>query len=370
MQKLLLFILLSGLFIIPLVGHECDNPECDHSHDGGPPKPCEYHEMRESPLLNDPRYQKLPEEPLFQVRSKDKILEGRYIAPVFTADGDNILVSSPGYRGIWISDIHGNELRKISDANLASWRPYVTDRDSVYFRTVDFNKTRDVTYSIQKYDLESGEVQPIYQGKENEIVRTPIITKEKDSLVFMRDRSIDSRTIREVEGVRSLEDRKVTMAYSDVISGEGAVYLKSYGSRKSQKVSVGEVAGAEVMSPGGKKVVYLTSAVEPGGGMVYDLERDTQFEVGEGTSFAWSPDSEWLVYEVTVDDGHYIYQSELFIIRADGTNRQRITFEEGFALQNPAWSPDGSRIVAEDIFSGSIYMLEVDFIDDSKKGRK
>lgn len=374
MRKLLLLCIFSGLLCLPLIGQECDGQACDagcdHSHDGGPPVPGEHHDVRRSPLLSDAKYQEPAQDPVIMVYNKEKILEGEYIAPVFTADSENIIVTSLGYRGIWIGDIRGNEVRKISDASLASWRPYVIDEDAVYFRTADFSETGDVTYSIQKYEFGARRAEILYQGEKNENIYSPVITKERDSLLYIREGGLEGRSIREVPGVRSLEERKVKLAYSDVISGEGAVYVNTFGTRDSQKISVGDVAGAEVMSPDGKKVVYLSSAVAPGagGGMIYDLETDTQIEVGEGTGFAWSPDSQWLVYEVVVDDGHIILQSELFIIRADGTNRQRITFDEGIALQNPSWSPDGRKIVAEDIFSGSIYMLEVEFIDETKKG--
>lgn len=377
MQKAIVIILFCGLLSLPLVGQDCDDHACDgcvHDHgisiNGGPPVPGEYHDIRQSPLLSDPKYQEPAQDPVLMVYNKEKILEGDFIAPVFSADGENILVTNLGYKGVWMGDVRGEGLQKISDASLASWRPYVVDEDAIYFRSVDFSERGDVTYSIQKYDFGARKAEIIYQGEKNENIYSPIITKERDALLYIREGDLVGRSVREVPGVRSLEERKVQLAYSDIISGEGAVYVTSFGTRDIRKISVGDVAGAEVMSPDGKKVVYLTSAVKDGGGMVYNLETGTQVEVGEGSGFAWSPDSEWLVYEVVVDDGHIILQSELFIIRADGTNRQRLTFDEGIALQNPSWSPDGQRIVAEDIFSGGIYLLEVEFTDNTKKGGK
>lgn len=58
------------------------------------------------------------------------------------------------------------------------------------------------------------------------------------------------------------------------------------------------------------------------------------------TSFSWSPDGAQFVYATT--------EWDLWIVNVDGSGQQRITDDE--AHQNlPAWSPDGSSIVYEQI---------------------
>lgn len=52
----------------------------------------------------------------------------------------------------------------------------------------------------------------------------------------------------------------------------------------------------------------------------------------------WSPDGEWLVFSSTRDDDQEIYK-----VRADGTDLQRLTNNIGFDGQ-PVWSPDGQWI--------------------------
>jgi len=54
------------------------------------------------------------------------------------------------------------------------------------------------------------------------------------------------------------------------------------------------------------------------------------------TSVAFSKDGEWVAYTSDVD-------GQLWRAKADGTNRQQLTFPPSIAAF-PSWSPDGERI--------------------------
>ena len=56
---------------------------------------------------------------------------------------------------------------------------------------------------------------------------------------------------------------------------------------------------------------------------------------------AWSPDGEWIAFEVCVDD-----TVDLYRIRPDGADLQRLTADPGSEM-NAVWSPDGEWIVFE-----------------------
>ena len=54
----------------------------------------------------------------------------------------------------------------------------------------------------------------------------------------------------------------------------------------------------------------------------------------------WSPDSTKIVY-ISNQTGAY----RIWVMNADGTGQRRLTDDPGFADLNPAWSPDGERIL-------------------------
>jgi len=62
---------------------------------------------------------------------------------------------------------------------------------------------------------------------------------------------------------------------------------------------------------------------------------------------AWSPDGTRIVFTSTRDEAgvppNDVYNAELYVMNADGSNQTRVTNDPGVDTQ-PAWSPDGTRI--------------------------
>jgi TolB protein len=58
----------------------------------------------------------------------------------------------------------------------------------------------------------------------------------------------------------------------------------------------------------------------------------------------WSPDGTRIAYVVPVE-GAPVAQSDIYVVNADGSGRTNLTQNPEFLDREPAWSPDGSRIV-------------------------
>ncbi len=97
---------------------------------------------------------------------------------------------------------------------------------------------------------------------------------------------------------------------------------------------------------------------------------------------AWSPDGAWLVYQITRDHtheagdprqhtpddaphlhddktNHQIVDSELWLIRPDGTARQQLTATPDVIESDPDWSPGGTSIVCRDERTGRLRVLKL-----------
>jgi len=107
------------------------------------------------------------------------------------------------------------------------------------------------------------------------------------------------------------------------------------------------------VSPDGSKLLYQEISR---GLFVYDFLSGRVSALGRGDDASWSPDSRFVVFERTKDDGHAILSSWLYVADLEGHVGQ-LTNEPDRLDMRPTWSPDG-RYVAFDA-NGTIYLASI-----------
>ena len=108
-------------------------------------------------------------------------------------------------------------------------------------------------------------------------------------------------------------------------------------------------------SPDGKSLAFVSSRSGQADIWIFDLESKklrnlTNHPAGDFRP-AWSPDGAWLAFSSDRDSTKQKgisgfstrHSTEIYLIRADGSNLRRLTFSQTFA-GSPAWSADGKRI--------------------------
>jgi len=292
-----------------------------------------------------------------KVKSIKKIVSGNYLAPQFSADGKKIIFTGENFRGLWIANIDGSGVEKISDDLMSGWKPVSSKYNEIIFRSGEMTDKGDIIYTVKKYDMNTKKTVQLYRGT-NEDIYPPKLSKYNDNVVFVKDRKFASIKIREVKGAPPLRQQVDKITFSD---GGRVWYITPLMDRPVEISGGRETCGGDELSPDGKKVAYLhgnTNSI-----IIYDFETGKEIDVGEGSTVAWSPDSKRIAYSVSCDDGHFIIHSDIFVVNADGTGRQRLTYTEDIAELNPAWSPDGKSIVCEDAFGSGIYLISLEIIN-------
>lgn len=312
-------------------------------------------ENHSSSLLHNPDYQKAPENPELEIVRKEKVLTGPFMAPQFTADGEQLILTGDNFRGLWLAPRNGSQMPvKITDEYMAGWRPVSTRDNNIFFRTGDFSDNGDVTYTVKSYDIRTGRQEEIYRGR-NENIYPPQLSKDGEMIYILRDGDILGRSITDGVLTRDLSSRQDGVSYSD----GGRVWHRQVNKDKPVEISGGrEACGGEVPSPCGRYIAFLSGDLNAI--LIHNLQTGEEVNVGEGSNLAWYPDGSLLLYDVTSDDGYFITESDLFTVRPDGTNRQRVTFDSDIAYFNPSWSQDGRYIACQDEFTGEIYLFEVE----------
>jgi dipeptidyl aminopeptidase/acylaminoacyl peptidase len=107
------------------------------------------------------------------------------------------------------------------------------------------------------------------------------------------------------------------------------------------------------VSPDGSKLLYQEISR---GLFVYDFSSGRVSALGRGDDASWSPDSRFVVFERTKDDGHVILSSSLYVADLEGHVGQ-LTNESDRLDMRPTWSPDG-RYVAFDA-NDAIYLASI-----------
>lgn len=157
-----------------------------------------------------------------------------------------------------------------------------------------------------------------------------------------------------------------SIAYQSRGSGEAqwSIYvMNSDGSDRSRLAEAQSgFLSAPSWSPDGSKLAFVSErdgspdiwVMTSDGSDPVDLTQDE----AKDHSPAWSPDGEWIAFASVRDSLYW----ELYLMRPDGSDVQRLTWWEDASDLSPTWSPDGTRIAFASKRDGNweIYMMDRD----------
>jgi TolB protein len=147
------------------------------------------------------------------------------------------------------------------------------------------------------------------------------------------------------------------IVFSSNRTGDGELFaMRADGSDAVQLTSKPGYDGGPFFSPEGKRVVYrsdragndllqifVADVVPDSSGKIVGLKNERQLTKDRNVNWGpyWHPDGKHIIY-ATSAHGHTNY--ELYLMRADGTRKTRITFTPGFDGL-PVFSPDGKWLM-------------------------
>jgi Tol biopolymer transport system component len=276
-----------------------------------------------------------------------------FVQPRWSPDGALIAFTEAGYQGLWIMKGDGTGARQISDEAAAGfgieWAPNskaLVSRVAKYEKRFRYN-------AVKLFDLEKNEARLLTEYRTFMPGLPHWAAAGHQVYMFNRqnlevfDTGIEAATLTKTAAntqTQFLKEDKI--AIGDITTGAYRV-LEPLQRQTCLNLTP---------SPQKTKVAF---EILGGNMFVMNVDGTGLIDLGEGHRPQWSPDGDYLVYMITKDDGHQIQDSELFVIRWDGREKNQLTFTTDKLEMNPSWSSDGKSIAFDVMNDGAIYVLEI-----------
>jgi len=154
----------------------------------------------------------------------------------------------------------------------------------------------------------------------------------------------------------------------EISSAWGEIWLETVDRTVRKKITPGKEYIFAELSPDGSKILADYGPAE----FVLDLKGNVILDLGKYrpqttlpnclayiVGAQWSPDGKKILYYVEVEDGHEVYDMDIYIINTDGTGNTEIATAPEETEAGASWSPDGTRIVYVNGTTGKIYVVKM-----------
>jgi Tol biopolymer transport system component len=276
-----------------------------------------------------------------------------YMSPVWSPNGKMVAFTSANYNGIRTINLENNNVKQITDEAAAGFIiKWSRNSENILSRVARFEGMKRYN-AIKIFNVKTGETNQLSDYRTMMPGIPDWANGDEEVFIYNRDKLEKFSTGLTKTNIKA-SDKIVYKRNNKIAVGN----LSTESFNIYEPVKDGEVLNLTV-SPDGSRVAF-----EIIGGNMYSMNADgtSLVDLGIGYRPAWSPDSEYIVYMITEDDGHQITSSDLYSIKYDGSEKINLTNTTDKSEMNPSWSPDGRFIAFDVLEEGAIYIIGIDKI--------
>lgn len=272
--------------------------------------------------------------------------------PVWSPDGESIAFTSARYQGLFVADASGDNVRQITDESAGFGFSWSADSESILTRVSEYENRRR-NHAIKIFHANGQEPTQVTEYRAN-MPAVPTWADFDEKVVLIANDK--------VEAFDSGKETPLRLKQSE---------SQSFYVLKTNEIAKGKIPenSTENISPF-DDATYLNLQVSPDGqklafevygGNLYvmNIDGSNLVDLGNANRPRWSPDSQYIVASVSVDDGHNYQSSDVYALNINGAERINLTPDSDLIAMNPSWSPDGTKIAFDTANEGAIYVINV-----------
>ncbi|MEP1307347.1 MAG: hypothetical protein ABJK11_13020 [Balneola sp.] len=272
-------------------------------------------------------------------------------SPIWSPDGNTIAVTADQYRGIWLADANGSNMKQITDADAGYGMKWSPDSKSILTRlnTVE-NRRRNHAIAIFNTDGTSSTITDFRPKME----ALPTWGQYGEKVVLIQDNKIEAFN----SGLEIDQKFKTRPSQAFYVLKKNGIAKGMIPTNSTENISPfndAQYLNLEV-SPDGQKLAF---EVYGGNLFVMNVDGSNLMDLGKANRPNWSPDSQYLVASVSEDNGYNITKGDVFAFSVDGSQKINLTVNTDLIAQNPDWSPIGSKIAFDVPNEGAIYVINI-----------
>jgi len=275
-----------------------------------------------------------------------------FMQPVWSPTGEWIALTSTRYDGIWLIKPDGKGLQQLAvDLAVGYKMKWSSDGKMLLGRAAKYENQR--RYNAIKVYETSTKRERVLSDFRALMTGLPQWADSNKNVALFSNRGLEFFQVPDNAILKAQEISKRSLVFA---SEQGLIVLASGAAtqRLLQPVK-GDVVNA-ALSPDGNKIVF-----EMINGRLYvcQIDGSALLDLGRGERPQWAPDGSKIAFMVSADDGHRMLGADIYVMRADGSDKINLTNSKDRLEMNCAWSPDGKRLAFDERNSRAVWVMEL-----------
>jgi len=301
-------------------------------------------------------------EKMTEISVSPKPISGSH--PKLSHDGTKIAYrrNRTGDDGLWVVNTDGSSLRKLTSETPSGEGTFdfgwsLDDEHIFYVRGgIDLPGQEPLSAELKIISVSTGSIKTLFTapdvGKGFRVRHSTWLSQDEIAFILHDDFGVPNVSVKLVDVMSGqiVESIKEIRLYFWLTKGspESSVIASVSTSGVVKELTPSGALSVPSVAPHATKIAYINQqgivVMDNDGSNAKVILPHIDYEPTVDMAL-FSPDGKKLVYSKSKDDGHYITESDIYMINVDGSNEQRLTTSgEKFATE-PSWSADGKKIV-------------------------